>query len=277
MSKRKLIPIVITVIAISLWFREQSLHAHQQWVLPNFFVAQSEDKSVWLGFEHALGDQRFVPSVGPGPALLWVNGPGDELTSPSFVYTGKTRTLGEIELTKPGTYRITAEEPQAYWTKVKDGEKSQWLRLPRDRVIGKTIEVSKRYWAKAITYVTFRTQTTGPLAMQKDPLELLPIDHPNSIRAGQSFRLRVLTEGQPLAGKEIKVFDDAGHGHDASATFKSRTDGQAVLRFARPGRYLLSVNNEVPANGDPGADAYVYSVYLMVEVQPRTRRGKPKR
>ena len=277
MSRRNLVLITVASIAIALWFCERLSHAHQQWVLPNFFTAKSNDASVWLGFEHAVGDQRFVPSAGPGPALLWVTGPDDELTSPSFVYTGKTRTLAEIELTKPGTYRITAEEPEAYWTKIKNGDKSRWLRAPRDRVVGKTIEVSKRYWAKAIAYVTFGQQTTGPLAVQGDPLELLPIDHPSSIRAGKSFRVRVLAEGKPLAGQEIKVHADASQGHDATATFKSRADGLAQLRLTRPGRYLLSVRNEIAATGDPKADAYSYSVYLMIEVKARNRTGKRKR
>ena len=277
MSRRNLVLITVACIAVALWARERPSHAHQQWVMPSFFVSDSKDASVWLGFEHALGDRRFVPSAGPGPSLLWVTGPDDELISPSFVYTGKTRTLAELELTKPGTYRIAAEEPEAYWTKIKDGAKSRWLRMPRDRVTGKTIEVSKRYWAKAITYVTFRERTTGPLAMQGDPLELLLIDHPNAIRAGQSFRVRVLADGKPLAGRDIKVFADASSGHDAAATFKSRADGLAQLRLARPGRYLLSVRNEVAAPGDPKADAYSYSVYVMVEVQARSRRGKPKR
>ncbi|MCG8417057.1 MAG: DUF4198 domain-containing protein [Proteobacteria bacterium] len=274
MSRRHLLPVVIPCIAIVLWFGERLLHAHQQWVMPNFFVSESDGNSVWLGFEHTLGDRRFVPSVGPGPAMLWVTGPDDEHTAPSFVSTGKTRTLAEIELTRPGTYRITAEEPEAYWTKIKDGDERRWLRLPRDRVVGKTIEVSKRYWAKAITYVTFRQQTTGPLAAQGDPLELVPIDHPSAIRAGKPFRLQVLAKGQSLSGQEIKVYDEAGHGHDATMTLLSRADGKAQLRLTKPGRYLLSVRREVPASGDPGADAYSYSVYLMIEVQPRTRRGK---
>lgn len=277
MSRRNLALVTAACIAIALWLQERPTHAHQQWVLPNFFVTETKDESVWLGFEHALGDHRFVPSAGPGPAMIWITGPEDELTPPSFVYTGKTRTLAEIELTKPGTYRVTAEEPEAYWTKIKEGDKSRWLRMPRDRVAGKTIEMSKRYWAKAITYVTFKRQTRGPLAVQGDPLELQPVDHPNAIRAGQPFRFRVLAEGKPLQGQEIKVYDDAGHGHDATTTAKSRADGIVRLRLARSGRYLLSVRNEIAAPGDPKADAYSYSVYVMIDVQARSRPGKRKR
>ena len=72
-----------------------------------------------------------------------------------------------------------------------------------------------------MTYVTFRKQTTGPLASQGDLLELLPIDHPNAIRAEQPFRVQVLAKGAPLAGGEIKVYDDATEGHDATITLAS--------------------------------------------------------
>ena len=247
-------------------------HAHQQWLLPNFFVSDSKDDSVWLGFEHALGDRRFIPSAGPGPAQLWVTGPNDEWTSPKFVYTGKTRTVAEIELEKPGTYKLAAEEPEAHWTRLVEGKKKRWVRTSRDRVVGKKFDMSKRYWAKAIAYVTFRTQTQGPLAAAGDPLELVPLDHPNAAVAGPPFRLRVLAAGAPLASASLKVYGEATEGHDPTMTLKSDTDGHATIKFPKPGRYLISVRHEVPAKDDPKADAYSYSVHLMIDVASRSRK-----
>ncbi len=259
-----LIPAICTAIVST---STTAAIAHQQWVLPNFFVTDTKDDTVWLGFEHALGDQRFVASLGPGPALLWVTGPGDEVSSPSFAYTGKTRTVAEIELKKPGTYRVTTEEPESHWTKLAEGNEPRWVRMSRDRVVGKKIEVSKRFWSKSITYVTFRDRTSGPLAAQGDPVELVPIDHPNAIVAGKPFRLRVLADGAPLANAEIKVYGDASRGHDASMTVKSDAQGRAQLRFAKVGRYLMSARHEVAAKDDPKADAYAYSVNVMVEAR----------
>lgn len=277
MSLRNIVLVICACLVTALWGREQPAQAHQQWVLPTFFTNESQDKSVWLGFDHALGDRRFSPSVGPGPALLWVVGPDDQRESPSGVHVGKTRTVGEIELTNPGTYRLEAEEPEAHWTQIKDGEKKRWLRAPHDQVEGRTIVKSKRYWAKAIAYVTFRTRTTGPLAAQNDPLELVPRDHPNDIRARKPFQLTVLASGKPLANRKVEVYADNSSGHDAAFTCTSRSDGTCNLVFPDSGRYLMRVHNEIDATGDPKADAYSHTVFLMVAVKPSARRGKPRR
>ena len=188
MLNDRVILIPVALLAMQTSFLPRA-HAHQRWVLPNFFVTDTEEDTVWLGFEYTLGDQRFAPSLGPGPSMVWVTGPVDERTTPSFVFTGKTRTVAEIELKKPGTYRVATEHPEIYWTQVVDGEKKRWLRMSRDRAAGKKIETSKRYWSKTLTYVTFRTETTGPLAARGDPLELVALDHPNAIRAKQPFRV----------------------------------------------------------------------------------------
>ncbi len=261
----------LVVCTTALCSMPSRVSAHQQWVLPNFFVTDTKEDSVWLSFEHTLGDQRFLPSLGPGPAMLWLIGPNDEHSSPSFAYTGKTRTIAETELKTPGTYRIVTEEPEAYWTKLVEGDKKRWVRMPRDRVVGKKIEVAKRYWATAIAYVTFRTRTRGPLAPQGDPLELVPLDHPNAISVGKPFRLRLLAQGAPLSGREIKVYSEATAGHDATRVVKSGADGRVQFTFAKAGRYLISVRHEVPMKDDPKADAHSFSVHLMVKADARRK------
>ncbi len=237
--------------------------------MPNVFVADGNDDGMWVSFEYALGDRRFVRSLGPGPALLSVTGPNNEQTPPTSVYTGKTRTVAEIELEKPGTYRFTAVEPETYWTKLKEGDKTRWVPLSRDRVEGKKIEVSKRYWSKSVAYMTFGQQTQGPLAAQGDNLELLPLDHPNAIVAKKPFRVQVLSKGASLKGRTIKVYSEATEGHDPAFTVKSGADGRAQLRLPRPGRYLVSVIHEVSAKNGPKSDAYSYGVYLMIEAKAK--------
>ena len=162
-------------------------------------------------------------------------------------------------------YRISANEPESYWTKLKEGGKSKWVRLPRNRISGKKIEVSKRYWSKSIAFVTFRKQTRGPLASRGDPIELLPIDHPNAIVAGRRFRVQTLVDGKALSGGTLKVYSEASEGHDPTFKVKTGADGRAQLRFPEPGRYLIGVTHEIPASNDPKADAYSYSVFLMLE------------
>ena len=266
MTKRRLVPLPIICVAALCSMLTPSF-AHQEWVMPNFFVNDTEDDSVWLAFEHALGDQRFNPSLGPGPALMSITGPNNEQMAPSFVYTGKTQTVGEIELETPGTYQIATTVPESYWTKIVENGETRWVRGSRDRVTGKQIEVSRRYWTRSMTYVTFRSQTRGPLAAQGDPLEIVPIDHPNAIVTGEPFRIEVHANGAPLSGGEIKVFGDATEGHDAEMEVSTGADGRAQLKFPHAGRYLISIYHQVAAENDPRADSYGYSVNLMIEAR----------
>ncbi|MEO1232179.1 MAG: DUF4198 domain-containing protein [Myxococcota bacterium] len=266
----KLSRVLATAAAISITcLASRSGFAHQQWLMPNAFVTHSDEEEVWISFEHALGDQRFISSLGPGPALLWVTAPDGKRSPPSSVFTGKTRTVAELKLGAPGTYRLEAHEPESFWTKVKEGDETRWLPQSRDRVEGQKIEVSKRYWSKSIAYVTFRKPSQGSLAPRGEPLELIPEDHPNALVAGRPFGVRVSSKGAPLTGKKIKVFSEAEEGHDPTFEVTSGEGGRAKLMLPDAGRHLISVSHEVPAPKDPRADSYFYSVYLMVEVGPK--------
>ena len=134
---------------------------------------------------------------------------------------------------------------------------------------GKEIEVSRRYWTKSETYVSFRDRTRGPLAAEGGPLEIVPIDHPNAIIAGEPFRIELRANGSALSNGEVRVFADATEGHDPAMTVSTGGDGRAQLRFPKTGRYLIRVYHQVDAENDPRADSYGYSVNLMIEAQDR--------
>ena len=97
---------------------------HQQWILPNFFYTNRE--SPWLGIEHTRGDQRFVPGQGPGILLLIFYPKGWRMGRPSSIFVGQMRTVAEMELTEPGTYRIETDPPAQYVAEIEvDGKIGQ--------------------------------------------------------------------------------------------------------------------------------------------------------
>ena len=137
--------------------------AHQAWILPNLF--KTEQLPVWLSFDTSWGDFAFTPSEGPGLQQIWIVGPSDQRLSPPLLYVGKTKAVGEIGLTQPGTYRIKAFKPPTYWTRVVSDD-------AKDLVGNAKIVRSDQYWSKAVVYVTVKTITAELLVSQKDPLEL---------------------------------------------------------------------------------------------------------
>ena len=91
-------------------------------------------------------------------------------------------------------------------------------------------------------------------------LELVPDADPSGLRAGQPFGLRLLKDGQPLAG--VAVAADPG-GRDAR-TFKT-TDADGRVRFepAHAGRYLFAATQLRPlADGSWASDFTTLTVWL---------------
>ena len=98
--------------------------AHQQWLAPSPHFQSGE--SGWVSFDHTFGDVRFRPASGPGSYYSWwFVGPDGLKRNIPHLFLGKTRTVGEIELTEPGTYRLEAVEDLMSWTRIKvDGEET---------------------------------------------------------------------------------------------------------------------------------------------------------
>ncbi len=251
---------------VSLLSWTGSSEAHQQWLSPNFFM-QSGD-SAWLSFDHTFGDRRYLPSSGPGSYYSWwVVGPDGLKKNVPHLFLGKTRTVGEIELTDAGTYRIEAVEDVMPWTMIKVDGEDRWQPGTRADFDGAEIVRSREYFTKAVSYVTLDSMSQSAVAGKGDPIEILFDDHPNDLRAGQEFQLRVLASGEPMADQEVRLFSEFSEGHDATET--CQTDSRGICEFAvsTPGRYLLASNTQGENPDDSATDGFSHSYSVLVEVR----------
>ncbi len=238
--------------------------AHQQWLSPNFFFKPGE--SAWLSFDHTFGDQRFQASSGPGNYYnWWVVGPDGLRTNVPSLFLGRTRTVGEIELTDPGTYRIEAIENLMPWTQIKVDGENRWQPGTRADFAGYEILRSTVYFNKSVFYVTLGSMSESLLAGTGDPLEILLEDHPNDLRAGKKTRVRVLAFGKPLQNQEVRAFSEHSEGHDAFATCSTDVNGLCELEISPHGRFLLETNTEGAYPEGASTDGYRHSYSLMIE------------
>ena len=53
---------------------------------------------------------------------------------PSSIFLGKTRTVGEIELTEPGTYRIQTDSPAQYVAEIEVNGKRMWVSKSKNQL-----------------------------------------------------------------------------------------------------------------------------------------------
>ena len=238
---------------------------HQQWILPNFFYTNHE--SPWLGIEHTSGDQRFVSGHGSG-TLLWIIHPeGGRMGRPSSIFVGQTRTVGEIELQEPGTYRIETDRPVQYVAEIEVDGKKRWVGKSKDQLLDEKIIQSQHRWSQTTTFVTVKEYTQGVLEVTGALLEIVPLTHPNKIFVEKPFVVRVLSRGQLVPDQKVQVYSEMDSGHNTTLATVTNADGECELIFPSPGRYLLTVNLRQAAKDSSRANIDVFSVSMLIEVR----------
>ncbi len=240
--------------------------AHQQWLAPNFTLQSGE--SAWLSFDHTFGDQRFQPGSGPSSYYSWwIVGPDGLKRSFPHMFLGKTRAVGEIELTDAGTYRLEAVEAMMPWTLLKIDGEDTWQPGTRADFAGQEVVRSRMYFNKSVSYVTLEAMSKSALAGTGDPLEIVFDQHPNSLHAGKGFKVRVLAFGKAVASQDVRVYTDSSEGHDASDTCSTDSGGYCSFELSEPGRYLLatSTEGETPETDDTDGFSHGYAVLIAVK------------
>lgn len=99
--------------------------------------------------------------------------------------------------------------------------------------------------------VTLMHTEKGLPELGAQALQVVPLDNPATMRAGDELRVRVLFQGRPLA--DAGVIADYVNLVDEVA---ARTDaaGLARIRIRNQGLNVVGVSHDVPTPGDPDAD-----------------------
>ena len=238
---------------------------HQEWILPNFFY--TNDEYPWLGIEHTSGYRRFVAGHGLG-TLFWIIHPqGWRMGRPSSIYLGQTRTVGEIELRDPGTYRIETDSPSQYVAEIEvDGER-RWVSKSKDQLSDANIIQSMHNWSQTTTSVTVKEYTRGVLEATGVLLEIVPVTHPNKIFVGKPFVVSVLSRGQSVPAQQVRAYAETASGYDTPLVTVTNADGECELTFPSPGMYLLAANLRQAAKDPSRANVDIFSVSMLIEVR----------
>jgi len=263
-----------------LFFLGSPGFAHDLWILPGKYRLRSDEvtrvfvnngdvfpESLTLLGEHRLSEVLSISSAG-------------ELAISEFRVDGKSLTF-DFQSAAPGSH-VIALGTRPRTVRMKGGDFEHFLAeegltaiAAIRKELGQTSEPAvERYakWAKAIIDVGDEPgsdRVWGEPAGQR--MEFVPLDHPNRVRPGESWRLRVLFDGEPLAGVSVTGARASGTAKEISTTTDER--GEAAVTVTAPGRWYVRAIHMVRLEGDPEVSWESYWATLSFEVQSTAGSG----
>lgn len=227
--------------------------AHRGWIVPSATVLSSDD--AWVTFDAAISNTLFHPDHFPMRADgLTVTAPNGDTVEVENLHSGKYRTVFDLNLTQPGTYKIgTASGGLSARWENEQGERQMWpgrgqtandaefdQNVPQD---AKNLQVSYS-WRRMETFVTSGEPTDAVLKPSNQGLELVPVTHPNDLFAGEEAEFQLLIDGEPAVGAKVTVIAGNMRYRNSQNEMETEADSEGVFRITWPeaGMYWLSAS-----------------------------------
>ena len=234
--------------------------AHRGWILPTATVLSGE--SAWVEVDAAVSNELFYPDHNPMRLDgLVVTAPDGSVDKIQNALTGKYRSTFDVQLSKPGTYRIGSATStiMASWTEA--GQVKRFRGTPEDFAkqvpTGAADLKTIKSFNRNETFVTRDAPTTTVFAPTGKGLELVPVTHPNDLVAGEAATFKFLLDGKPAADLEVTLAPGNSRYRATPGDFKVKTgaDGAFKVTFPEAGMYWLNATVRTGETGRrPGGE-----------------------
>lgn len=236
-----------------------SAQAHRAWLAPTSTVLSGND--AWVGFDAGMSNGVFIPDhAAMRLAGLEVTAPDGSVVQAQNIHQARYRSSFDVELTKPGTYRIANVGSGFMASYTLNGEQKRWRGTEAEFAgaipAGATDVQATRTASRTETFVTLGEPSA--LTPVGKGLELAAVTHPNDLAAGEPATFQMLNDGQPAAGVEVTVVRGGTRYRDnpAEVTVKTDAEGRFTLNLSDAGLYWLGASVRTPGtNGQPGYNA----------------------
>ena len=242
-------------LAATLLAVPAGLSAHRMWFLPSGTIFSGTDS--WVTVDSAVSNDLFYPDHVAGQlenVKVWQPG-----GSPGVLQngaTGRYRSVFDVKLDKPGTWKIGSEMQGFMGSFTVNGEEKRIGRRgpPRpdapppltiaDIPANATAVKVTEFLSRNEIFATAGAPTTGVFKPTGNGLELAPITHPNELVAGTPARLRFLIDGKPAANLKVTLVPGGKRYRDAEGAqeLTAGADGVLTLTFPSAGMYWLNAN-----------------------------------
>lgn len=265
--KTRTIALAVALTALSL-----QAAAHRPFLLPSSTVVESRDP--WVTIDGAIAENLFDFDVNAlGLDGVAVTAPdGSVLAAPAIVKS-RLRSSFDLRLAQTGTYKV-ALVTDSVMASYKVGEETRRFRGSAEafarEVPANSAELKTSYnQARLETFVTNTRPTDAALKATGKGLEMVPLTHPNELRAGEPARWRFQLDGKPLAQFAFSVIPGGVRYRGVLGEMRLATDakGEASVTVPDAGMVWLSANypqNRTRGPADNGERRYSYAATLEV-------------
>lgn len=245
--------------------------AHRSWLVPSATVLSGADP--WVTLDGAVSNTLFyadhVAMRLDGVKAIGPDGQPVEIKNGS---TGKYRSTFDVQLSKPGTYRISNASQGASASYKLNGETKRWRGSAAElatAVPQGATDVQTSYNSRRVeTFVTSGAPNTTALTPTGQGLELEPITHPNDLVVSEKARFKLLNDGKPAAGVEVEVVLGSTRYRAKGVELKLTTGADGVFEVTWPEAGLYWLEAGVQGTGEGGARksaGYVTTLEVMPE------------
>ena len=264
-------------------------HAHRQWFLPSTTILADTNHGVTV--EAAASTDPFKPDHRPmRTEAIKVWAPDGSMGAIENAATGNYRSVFDVKIDKPGTWRIGTVS-DAVTGRFKVGGET-WMvggRRPggptpataqgapaAPKFVASAAEIPANATEIDLTEVQSRNEffvTAGaPTETLLKPagkgLEMVPLTHPTDLVADEPGKFQFLVDGEPAAGVTVTVVPGGQRFRDAegSQELTTGTDGTVTVPWPVAGYYWLNAtaNDEKPSAGRATKRRMSYTATLEV-------------
>jgi uncharacterized GH25 family protein len=249
---------LIALALAGLSFVSLNAQAHKPWILPSSTLVEAgRDGSAWVTVDAAISEGLFdidhMPLKVDG---IDVTGPGGIKVTPENVNNGKLRNTFDLKLTKAGTYKIALVTQSVFGSyKDKDGSMKRFRgseeSLAKDVPADATEVKLSRNESRLETFVTNGDPSTDVLKPSGKGLELVPVTHPNELRAGEKVTWRLLLDGKPAPNLGVSLIPGGVRYRGTLGEIRQNTDAKGELTLTLPAAGAYMVSSSWPAAAAP--------------------------
>ena len=245
-----------TLIALALAGAAFGAQAHKPWLLPSSSLVDAKD--AWVTVDAAISEGLF--DIDHQPLKLdgiTITGPDGARVDMQNALTGRLRSTFDVKMAKPGTYKIAlvSQSVMASWKA--NGEVKRWRGSEGEMAANvpanaEELNVS-RTASRLETFVSANKTDEAVFKPTGVGLELVPVTHPNDMRAGEQATWRFLLDGKPAANQAFSLIPGGVRYRGTLGEIRMATDAKGEISFRIPEAGMYLVSSSWPAAAAPQA------------------------